>query len=271
MFAHFTHFIQAGFRFFLFALSSALCFFALFLLPRLFLLTFGKCRSASWHSQSPNVYFTSPRQHGAAGMLSSGKPLKLPAGFPGLACMALVVVASTPSTATAAATKALSAATPWPVSFRLGFVDGQGASPEFGPIQCGDGFFGFAGIGHLHKPETSRPASFAIGYDAHLFHVSMSLEDGAQLGFGCTVGQIANVKVFHISSFWTADGRDHSAERLAKRVSISRVGDGLSRIAFERAWDRERTAEIRRDASRIPQRCRPSAISTESAALTSSQ
>jgi len=35
--------------------------------------------------------------------------------------------------------------------------------------------------------------------------------------------------------------------RLAYRVSTSRAGVGLSRIARERAWDRERTAEIRRE------------------------
>ena len=64
---------------------------------------------------------------------------------------------------------------------------------------------------------------------------------------------------------------DQAAVRLESRISRSRVGAGLSRIACERAWDIERTEEILREASRIPQRCgRLAATTGGSIALTSS-
>src|SRR5260370_34033797 len=63
-----------------------------------------------------------------------------------------------------------------------------------------------------------------------------------------------------------------SAGRLNRGASGSRSGAGLSRLALERASDTDRTAEIRRQASRIPQRWgNPPEMSAESAALTSPQ
>src|ERR1039458_6996616 len=58
-FAHFTQFIlfveHAASRLFIFSLSLALVLVALFLLTCLLFLTLGKSRSASWHTQSPEV------------------------------------------------------------------------------------------------------------------------------------------------------------------------------------------------------------------------
>src|SRR5260370_17950085 len=63
-----------------------------------------------------------------------------------------------------------------------------------------------------------------------------------------------------------------SGGRLNRGASGSRSGAGLSRLALERASDTDRTAEIRRQASRIPQRWgNPPEMSAESAALTSPQ
>ena len=42
--------LAAGLRLVLFSLSAALGLISLLLLPGLFFLTFGKCRSASWHT-----------------------------------------------------------------------------------------------------------------------------------------------------------------------------------------------------------------------------
>jgi hypothetical protein len=47
--------VNAAFRLVLLALYPALSFVPLFLLARLFFLALRKCRSASWHIQSPNL------------------------------------------------------------------------------------------------------------------------------------------------------------------------------------------------------------------------
>jgi hypothetical protein len=115
---------------------------------------------------------------------------KLPARLAWLTGLAAIVIASATSAATVP-TKALSAATAagtWPVGLGLGFVDGQGASTEFSSVQSGDGFLGFAGVGHFHKAEATGAASFAVGHDTDFFHFSVSLENGAQLCLGCIVG-----------------------------------------------------------------------------------
>jgi len=58
--AHLTQFFRFvhhnAFRLILLALSFALVLVSLFLLARLFFLTFGKSRSASWHLKSPRIY-----------------------------------------------------------------------------------------------------------------------------------------------------------------------------------------------------------------------
>src|SRR5437016_2204302 len=62
--------------------------------------------------------------------------------------------------------------------------------------------------------------------------------------------------ILHCISSFCNSGRigDSAGAGLEYRASTSRGGDGRFRIAIERAADADRTAEIRREASRIPQR-----------------
>jgi hypothetical protein len=74
-----VHVVNAAFRLVLLALHPALRFVPLFLLARLFLLALRKCRSASWHTQSPNLAsFSVDVQQGpascAAGRISRASP-----------------------------------------------------------------------------------------------------------------------------------------------------------------------------------------------------
>ena len=83
----------------------------------------------------------------------------------------------------------------------------------------------------------------------------MCFKQISQLGFGCAVGQIPNIKVLHRnSSFVKSSKLVGVAVGFAARPSESRGGGGMARIALLRAMDAERTAEIRREASRMPHR-----------------
>jgi hypothetical protein len=55
VFLQVVHIVNAAFRLVLLALHPAFGFVPLFLLARLFFLALRKCRSASWHTQSPNL------------------------------------------------------------------------------------------------------------------------------------------------------------------------------------------------------------------------
>src|SRR5215468_3198266 len=104
------------------------------------------------------------------------------------------------------------------------------------------------------EPEPTRAARIPIGHECDLFHRAMCLEDISQLRFGCAVGQIPNAKVLHRNSSLSKSSRLVGvAVGFDGRPSESRGGAG-ARIAWVRAMDAERTAEIRREASRIPQR-----------------
>src|SRR5215469_5642670 len=98
----------------------------------------------------------------------------------------------------------------------------------------------------------------------------MCLEDVSQLRFGCAVGQIPNVKVLHCNSSFSESSRLVGvAVDFDGRPSESRGGAGRARIAWVRAMEAERTAEIRLEASKMPQRCVKSPRSGEDATFKS--
>ena len=192
--------------------------------------------------------------------------------------MPLIVVATSSAASSTATAKSLSTTTApttsWTVRLGLRFVNLQRASAQFRSIQSRDRFVSFGGIRHFHETETACSARLPVGHNADFFHRTVRLENRSQFRLGCAVGQITYVKVLHCSSSLSKSSkvRDSAAARLVSRVSNSRGGAGLSCIAFVRAWDIERTAEIRRDASRIPHRCDTSPRrSAASAALMSSR
>jgi hypothetical protein len=278
MLAEFLHLVDdTAFRLVLFPLDPALGLLALFLLARLFFLAFSKSRSSSWHSQfllslfacgaGPPVY--------ASGCFQ--KTRKLPAWFARLACMPLIVVATSSTASPTPTAKVLSTTTAptasWAVRLRLRLVNLQRAAAQFRSIQSRDCFVSLGGIGHFHETEASGSARLPVGHNADFFHRTVRLENRSQFRLGCAVGQITYVKILHCSSSLSKSSKvlDSAATRFDSRDSKSRGGAGLSCVALVRAWDIERTAEIRRDASRIPQRCDTSPRrSAASAALMSS-
>jgi hypothetical protein len=81
--------------------------------------------------------------------------------------------------ASATTAKASTSAAAGTVRLRLGFVDLQSASLEFGAVQRSDGFFGLAGVGHFNERKTAGPAGFAVGDQADLFNASVGFEESA--------------------------------------------------------------------------------------------
>src|SRR5215472_15482354 len=103
---------------------------------------------------------------------------------------------------TAASTAKTMASAPGAVGFWFGLVDGQSSSAQIGAVERRDRLVSFIGIGHFNEPETTGAACIPIRHQCDLLDRAMCLEDVPQLGFGCAVGQIPNVKVLHrISSF----------------------------------------------------------------------
>ena len=152
--------------------------------------------------------------------------------------MAPIVIATASSTATEPL-----AAAPWALGPRLRLIDRQFAATEFASIECRDGLLGLARVGHFHKSEPSRATRLPVCYKADLLDGTVCFESGSQFRFGCAVGQIANVKVFHFISSLSKSSRVVAVVlRLDWRISESRAGAGLSRIARVRATDAERTA-----------------------------
>src|SRR5262245_9884015 len=139
--------------------------------------------------------------------------------------------------------------------FGSGFVNSQRSPAQVGPVERRDGLVGLTAIGHFHEPEPTGAASIPVSYECDLFHRTVCLEKISQLSFSRVVGQIPNVKVLHRYSFLNKSARLVGVEvRFDGRSSESRGGGGTARIAWVRARAAERTAEIRREASRMPHR-----------------
>jgi hypothetical protein len=163
--------------------------------------------------------------------------------------MTAVIVAGT----SASAGKTMASA-PGTVGLGFGLVDGQRSSAQISPIERRDRLVGFTGIGHFDEPETTGAARIPIGHEDDLFDRAMCLEDISLLRFGCVVGQIPNVKVFHRNSSLSKSSKLAGvAVGFEGRPSESRGGAGSARIGWVRAIDAARTAEIRLEAFRRPQ------------------
>jgi hypothetical protein len=115
--------------------------------------------------------------------------------------MALIVVASP---ASAARTSATSAGTPaaagsagTAVGLGTRFVDIQCAPAKVFPVQGGDGFFSFHGIGHLHECKSSGTSGVTVGDQADLIDFAVGLKQGPQFRFRGAVREVANKKLLH--------------------------------------------------------------------------
>src|SRR5262249_59820505 len=85
----------------------------------------------------------------------------------------------------------------WP-----GFVDRQRPTSVVGAIQGVNGLLGFRIVIHFHKPETTRPARFAVGNYLGSGYVAVLLEQGQQV-VGCAFPrEIADVNILrHLRTF----------------------------------------------------------------------
>src|SRR5215467_10596018 len=126
----------------------------------------------------------------------------LPARFAGLPWVAAIIVAPT-----ASSTAKPVASAPGAFRFRFGLVDGQRSPTQICAVERGDGLVGFTGIGHFHKTKATRPTCIPVGHQCDPFDASVCLEEVSQLGFGCAVGQIPNVKVLHRNSSFSKSSR----------------------------------------------------------------
>src|SRR6185437_1025368 len=87
--------------------------------------------------------------------------------------MSAIIIAS------AAAATAISAA----VHLRPCLIHRELPSAGIFTIQPGNCLFGFFGVGHLHKPKSTRTASGAVCYNRNAVYRSKRLEKGPQLSF----------------------------------------------------------------------------------------
>jgi hypothetical protein len=121
--------------------------------------------------------------------------------------VALVVVAATTASAgtstaagsssaasrTSAATRSAEAS----VGFGTRFVDVQRATAKFFPVESGDSFFGFAGVGHFYEGKSSRASGVTIGDQTDLIDFAMRFEQRTEFRFGGAVREVANKKFLH--------------------------------------------------------------------------
>src|SRR5258707_1040179 len=121
----------------------------------------------------------------------------LPARFPWLACVTLIVIASTTPTAgtTTAAWTSTTEATF--VGLGAGFIDVQSAAAKFSTVQRSNCLFSFAGVGHLDKSESSRATCIALGNDAYLLDGAVGFKQRPQLCLGGAVRDVAHKKLLH--------------------------------------------------------------------------
>jgi hypothetical protein len=115
--------------------------------------------------------------------------------------MALVVVASTSTPAgtstSAAGTSSAAGSAGTAVGLGTRFVDIQRAAAKLFPIQSRDRLLGLRGVGHLYERKSSGASGVPIGYHADLIDFAVGFKQGAQLGFGGAVREVANKKLLH--------------------------------------------------------------------------
>src|SRR5580698_63964 len=195
----------------------------------------------------------------------------LPARLARLTWMTTIVVASaattTAKTSAAACSTTTAART---IGLWLGLVDGQRASTHIRAVESGDCFVGLFGVSHFHEAKTTRAAGIAVSDERDFFDGSVRFKSVSDFGFGGAVRQISNIQILHRNSSLSRSSRVVLEDgRRSGSPSGSRGGKGRLRMAWVRALEAERTAEILRDASRMPHRWEKPPRSAESAALTS--
>src|SRR5579872_770951 len=112
-----------------------------------------------------------------------------------------MIVSPASATTTKPPSSAPSTASTRTVSLRLSFIDCQGPATHIRSVKGSDGFLSFSGIGHFDEGEPARTSSITVGHHGNFFYPAMRLEETSQIRFGCTVGQIANIKILHNSSY----------------------------------------------------------------------
>src|SRR5581483_109548 len=172
----------------------------------------------------------------------------LPARLAGLPRVAAIIVPA------AASPKPLPTAS-GPVRLGLGFVHFHRSPTKITAVQRRNRFIGFGSVGHFHETEAAGATGVTIRHKTHSFDGAVLLKNTPQFCFCCAVGKVAYVKILHcISSLCNSPAISiFPMTPLGSLSAESRRGRGLSRNARERASASERTAEIRRHASMIPQ------------------
>ena len=130
-----------------------------------------------------------------------GRSTHLPLPFPILIFSAAGLPASA---ATAAASAAVASASTAPTcaasgafGFGTSFIYVERTAAVLGAIQGGDSFVALFRIRHLDEPEPARSSSVAVRQDRHPIHLSILLEQLAQLIFPSVEAEIPNEDILH--------------------------------------------------------------------------
>jgi hypothetical protein len=173
----------------------------------------------------------------------------LPARFARLSRMTLIVVAPTTATARTSTTSGTSTASGAPtaarstgtaaIGLRTSFVDIQRTATKLFPVQCRNGFLGFAGIWHFYECKSSGTASVTIRDHADLIDFAMRLKQGPQFRFRGAVREIANKKLLHGCPFSVS--QRGTSDFVGGFGWVSRVGMlgarfGGKRVASQLNW-----------------------------------
>src|SRR5260370_20207701 len=138
-----------------------------------------------------------------------GVELLLPAVFATLASVSAIVITSTTATLTA-------------VNFRSCFIDRQCAAAGVLSIQCRDGFFRLAVIGHFHESKPTGAPGIAVGYDGSALYVTEWLKQCTKLRFRHAKSEVADKDLLHFLSFSNASlGMDCSQAEIGRRFEPS--------------------------------------------------
>jgi hypothetical protein len=116
----------------------------------------------------------------------------LPAWLARLACVTLIVIATT-AAAAAAETLSPASATAWRIGFGFRFVNLQRATSQVCAIQGGDRLVGFSGISHFDKSKAAGAAGFTVRNNADTLDCAVRLKQATKLGLGSAVRQVADV------------------------------------------------------------------------------
>jgi hypothetical protein len=149
--------------------------------------------------------------------------------------MALIVVASTTTAgaATASGTSAAAARSAGTATIGFGtrFVDIQGAAAKLFPIQSRDGLLGFGRVGHFYERKSAGASSVPIGHYADLVDFAVGFKQGAELGFGGAVREVANKKLLHGFPFPVSQRKTSGLVGGFDNQQAAFSGEGTGRIA----------------------------------------